>query len=197
MKKLYLIIFLVLANVSLLYVRIFSNKLKKIELNLKEGEVAIIILSLEESKSFLLSSKNGNLLYTFSYKDNQNLEQNISLFTDHLDYVFMRNEYPLSYPNKTVLDGLVVIQNIQLEPNRLYYNNRVLCINEVENCDFVYLTEEISLSENIDVVFYDESLSDTYIETLHKKWIDTYKITNDSYTILLLNDDYEVIHLAH
>ena len=129
MKKLYLIIFLVLANISLLCVRIFSNKLKKIELNLKEGEVAVIILSLEESKSFLLSSKNGNLLYTFSYKDDQNLEQNISLFTDNLDYVFMKHEYPLSYPNKTVLDGLVVIQNIQLEPNRLHYNNRIFKID--------------------------------------------------------------------
>ncbi len=197
MKKLYLIIFLIVINISLLYVKIFSNKMKKIDLKLKSDEIGVILLSLETSKSLLITNGDTFLLYTFSYQDDQNLVQRLSLFTDKVDYVFMQNEYSLSYPYKTVLDGLVVIQNIQLEPNRLHYNNKTFCINEIKNCNFVYLTEELEFEENLDAVFYDESLSDSYIETLHEKWLDVYKITTASSTILLLNKDYEVIHLAH
>lgn len=197
MKKLYLIIFLILINFLLLYGKIFSNKLKKINLKLKNNEIGIIILSLETSKSLLISTQENFLLYTFFYEDDKDLEQNISLFTDKLDYVFMKNEYPLSYPYKSLLDGLVVIQDVQLEPNKLHYNNKTFCINETNQCDFVYLTEEIEFEDSLDAVFYDERLSDSFVESLHKKWIDVYKITVDSYTILLFNEDYEVIHLTH
>lgn len=197
MKKIYLILFLIVINCCLLYGKIFSSKLKNIELKLKDEQIAIIILSLENNKSLLIKSYGSFLLYTFSYIDDQELELNVSLFTDKVDYIFMKEEYPLSYPHKMYLDGLVVVQNIQLEPNRVHYNNHTFCINEVENCDFTYLTEEISFSGQVGTVFYDESLSDSYIETLHEKWMDVYKVTNDSYTILLLNQDYEVIHLAH
>ncbi len=197
MKKLYLIIFLIVINFSLFYVRIFSNKMKKVNLKLRSDEIGIILLSLEKSKSLLITNSDTFLLYTFSYQEDENLAQRLSLFTDRVDYVFMKNEYSLSYPYKTVLDGLVVIQNIQLEPNRLHYNNKTFCINETKDCNFVYLTEELEFEENLDAVFYDEALSDSYIEKLHEKWLDVYKITTDSSTILLLNTDYEVIHLAH
>lgn len=196
MKKFYLIILLIVVNFSLLYVKIFSNKLKKIDLNLKEGDLGIIILSLNSSKSLLLHKDDSFLLYTFQYEDDKDLESNISLFTDKVEYVFMNQEYSLSYPYKNVLDGLVVIQGIQLEPNRLHYQNQKFCINEDKNCDFVYLTKEMDLKEDISVVFYDENLSDSYIEKLHEKWIDVYKVTNNGYTILVLNEDYEVIQLV-
>ncbi len=197
MKKLYLFIFLLFFNIGILYVRIFSNKLKKIDLNLKDDEIAIIILSLETSKSLLIDIQESFLLYTFSYYDDSNLEQNISLFTDKLDYIFMNEEYPLRYPYKNVIDGLAVIQNIQLEPNRIHYNNKTFCINETKECNFVYLTEEKEFDDDMEVIFYDDKLSDSYIETLHEKWTDVYKVTSNSYTIFILNDDYEVIHLAH
>lgn len=197
MKKLYLIFFLILLNCCLFYVRISSNQLKKIDLKLKADELAIIILSLDSSKSLLMTKPNFYSLYTFSYIDDKDLEQTISLFTDKVDYVFMNEEYPLSYPYKSVLDGLVVIQDIQLEPYRIHFHNKTFCINESKNCDFLYLTKEIEISDNIDAIFYDESLSNTYIESIHEKWVDAYKITDKSYTILVLNNDYEVIHLAH
>lgn len=196
MKKLYLIFLLVILNFGLFYVRIFSNQLKKIDLKLKDDELAIIILSLDASKSILLHKTNLFSLYTFSYIDDKDLEQNVSLFTDNVDYVFMSEEYPLSYPFKSVLDGVVVLQGIQIEPSRVHFRNKTFCINEIDSCDYIYLTKEIELPENVDAIFYDESLPTSYIESLHQKWLDVYKVTNKSYTILVLNDDYEVVHLT-
>jgi len=123
------------------------------------------------------------------------LENNVALFTEKVDYVFMNEEYPLSYPYKIQLDELTVIQNIQLEPNRLHYNNYTFCINEKENCDFIYLTKEIGDIQQKSTIFYDEFLAQEYIESFHDDWIDVYKITNESYTILVLGNDFEIIHL--
>ena len=107
----------------------------------------------------------------------------------------MREEYPLSYSYKMLLDEMVIIQDIQLEPNRIHYRNQTFCLNETAGCDYVYLTEEIPITDEVKAIFYDESLSEEYIQSLHKKWSDFYKITKDSYTILLLNKGYEVLHL--
>ncbi len=195
MKKVYLIIILVIINLFLLCGKIYSNKLKTIDLKLKEDEIAIVILSLQNSKSFLLKVQDIYLLYTVFYQSGKDLENSVSLFTDKVDYVFMNEEYPLSYPYKIHLDGLTVIQNVQLEPNRIHYNNYTFCINEKENCDFIYLTKEIGNIHQKSAIFYDESLSKEYIESFHDDWIDVYKTTNESYTILILGNDYEVIHL--
>lgn len=197
MKKIYLILFLLVVNFCLLYAKISSNKLKNIDLDLKDNQIAIIVLSLEKSKSFLIKMRDQFLLYVFSYEDDSELEINLSLFTEQPDYVFTREEYSLKYPYKMQVDGLVVIQDIQLESNKVHYNDFHFCINEIEQCDFIYLTEEIELPDNIGTIFYDEQLSSTYIESLHEKWTDVYKVTDDSYTILLLDQDYEVIHLDH
>lgn len=197
MKKLYLILFLILINVSLLYVKIYSNKLKNINLKLKDNEIAIIILFLEDSNSILIKSLDIHLLYTFDYRTEKNLESNISLFTNHIDYVFMKEEYTLSYPNKIHLDGLTVIQDIQIEPNKIHCNNYTFCIDMVDNCDFIYLTEEKEVNNQKSTIFYADSLPKSYIESFHDDWIDVYKVTKDNYTILLLSDDYEVIQLEH
>ncbi len=195
MKKVYLIIVLVIVNLFLLCGKIYSNKLKNINLKLKEDEIAVVILSLQDSKSLLVKAQDIYLLYTFSYENSKNLENNVALFTEKVDYVFMNEEYPLSYPYKIQLDELTVIQNIQLEPNRLHYNNYTFCINEKENCDFIYLTKEIGDIQQKSTIFYDEFLAQEYIESFHDDWIDVYKITNESYTILVLGNDFEIIHL--
>ncbi len=194
MKKVYLIV-LVIVNLFLLCGKIYSNKLKNINLKLKEDEIAVVILSLQDSKSLLVKAQDIYLLYTFSYENSKNLENNVALFTEKVDYVFMNEEYPLSYPYKIQLDELTVIQNIQLEPNRLHYNNYTFCINEKENCDFIYLTKEIGDIQQKSTIFYDEFLAQEYIESFHDDWIDVYKITNESYTILVLGNDFEIIHL--
>ena len=195
MKKVYLIIVLVIVNLFLLCGKIYSNKLKNINLKLKEDEIAVVILSLQDSKSLLVKAQDIYLLYTFSYENSKNLENNVALFTEKVVYVFMNEEYPLSYPYKIQLDELTVIQNIQLEPNRLHYNNYTFCINEKENCDFIYLTKEIGDIQQKSTIFYDEFLAQEYIESFHDDWIDVYKITNESYTILVLGNDFEIIHL--
>lgn len=197
MKKIYLILFLIVTNIFLLCVKIYSNKLKNINLRLKDNEIAIVILSLEDSKSLLIKSQDSYFLYTFDYLSEKNLNSNISLFTEKLDYVFMKEEYALSYPHKIHLDGLTVLQNIQLEPNKIHYNNYTFCINEVENCDFIYLTEEKEVSSKKSIIFYDYTLSNSYIESFHDDWIDVYKVSSGGYTILLLGTDYDVIYLEH
>lgn len=197
MKKIYLILFFIALSFYMLYGTVLSNKLKNIQLNLKEDEIAVVMLSLENSKSLLIKVHDEFILYTFLYQEDEILEQQVSLFTDSVNYVFTDASYPLSYPYKIILEGTAIIGGIQLQPNKIYYRDYVFCINVDSDCDFLYLTEELEISKEIGVVFYDEGLSATYIDTLHEKWMDVYKVTNQMFVIMLLGEDYEVLYLEH
>ncbi len=172
-----------------------AQELKKIHLTLEEGEMAVIFLSLPESNSLLFQRKESNLLYILSFLEDSTLSSTISLFTDHLDYVFMKEAYPLSYPYKILLDETVVLGNLQFEKNRFYYQGYTFCINTSSACDFLYVTEEIPIVGEPKVIFYQEDLSTNYVDSLFTKWVDLHKITQNSYTILFWKENYEVVRL--
>ncbi len=188
-------LFVIIINCTFLCIHIYSSRLKTIDIQLKENELAVVFLSLKESKSLLLKNQEEYILYVLDYQGEQELYSTISLFSRNLQYVFMREEYPLIYPYKVLLDHIVVLKNLQLERNRFYFHDKTFCINETKNCDYIYLTKEIPIENPVNVIFYDENLSSDYIESLHQKWGDFYKITSRSYTILFVKEEYEVIHL--
>lgn len=197
MKKWLLIIFLIILNFTILYCKIYSSDLKNIKLKLNDDELGIIIIHLENSTSLLLKNGDTYILYLLDYKDDTDLYINIELFTDKIDYVFMNEEYDLKYPYKIVIDGKIIIDDIRLEPNKISYKGSTFCINSIDNCDYVYLTEEMKINTTPKTIFYNELLSNNYIDKIHNLWTDSYKITENDFTILILNEEYEVIKLQH
>lgn len=192
-----LILFLLGICLFLFMAKTRSQQLSKVRISLKENEIAIIFLSFSSSKSLLIKTGEEYIFYLLSYEGMNDLEERVSLFTRKPDYVFMKEDYSLSYPHKKVLDELVVLGNIQLEPNRLHFQNHTFCINQIEGCDYVYLTEEIPTPEPIDVLFYDEELSSSYIEKFYEQWMDTYKISKQNYTVLFLQKGYQVVPIDY
>lgn len=197
MKKCIFIIFLIIINCTILYIKIFSNELKNIKVKLSEYEIAIIIIDLENSTSLLVKKEDNFILYIINYINDKDLYLNIELFTKNIDYVFMNEEYDVKYPNKMVIDGNILLDGIRLEPSKIYYNNKSFCIDIIDKCNYLYIVNELETNSAIDGIFYNENLSSIYIEKIHDMWIDTYKITKSDYTILILGENDEVIKLQH
>lgn len=195
MKKCLFITFLIFLNCTVLYTKIFSNELKNIKLNLKDEELAIVIIDLENSTSLLLKKEDNYILYILRYIDDKDLYLNIEIFTNNIDYVFMNEEYDIKYPNKMVIDGNILIDGIRIEPSKIYYKNKSFCINSTNKCNYIYLIDELEIKKPLDGIFYNQYLPEHYIEKLHDLWIDTYKITKNDYTILIIGKNDEILNL--
>ncbi len=197
MKKWILILFFIFCCLFFFLTKAKSKQLSHIHISLKEGEIAIIFLDFSASKSLLIKTSDEYLFYLLSDEGDSSLEEKVSLFTKVPDYVFMSSSYSLSYPHKKILDEVVVLEKIQLEPNKIHYQDHTFCINQVDDCDYVYLTEEIPIKKTLDVVFYEEDLNSSYIEKFYEQWTDTYKISKQNYTVLFLQDGYEVVPIDY
>ena len=195
MKKNYFIFFLIAFLFGTWCGKIYCNQLKNIDIKVKNDELALILLHLPYSDSILIKTKESYLLYIFRFEHAFDLKDYLSPFTEEIDYVFTKEEYSFSYPHKIVANNFMIVEDVMLERNRIHYHDYTFCINETKNCDFTYVTEEITFQSPIETLFYTDDLSISYVDRLHNEWIDFYKVTKDSYTILLLSDDYEIIHL--
>ena len=189
MKKYVLIISLIIINFLLIYSKINSTSIKDIKLNLSNDEVGIIFLPLPDSKSLLIKKGDINILYILSYTSNKRLQSAIDVFTDKIDYVISNQDYTI--PNSLVLEHAINIEDINIDQHRIVYNQHTFCINESSNCDYsYYLTTPIIISDQVDVLFYEPFLS---IDSLANTWLDKYKIIDDYYTVIVLNNEYEVM----
>jgi len=194
MKKLMFILFLLIINFYLLYCKISSIDIKNVKVKLKNDEVGIILLYLENSTNLLIQKDDYSLLYVLEYTSDDDLYETINLFTKKVDYVFMRDEYDLKYSYKVVVDGSILIDSIIIEKYRIRYNNHTFCIDTVKDCTYIYLTKEIE-GVNAKLVLYNDSLSNPFVDRLYDNWADIYKVTKNAYVVLILGKDYELVKI--
>ena len=108
----------------------------------------------------------------------------------------MNKEYyiDITAPKKIVNKRLNINNIVFLSDayNSISYNNNSLCINS-SNCDFVYYTNtNIKVNDNKALfISKNTSLSDK----LYEEWVDIYKLNNSVYTVLKINDTYEVLEI--
>lgn len=195
MKKIYIILILIVFNFLLLYMKIESANIDNIKVKLKNNELGIVIITLDNSNSLLIMKDDIKVLYILDYIDDLDLYDTVSLFTEEIDYVITNSPYNTNYKNEIVLDNILIINGIEISKNKIVYLDHNFCINQMNLCDYSYITTDLDVSDNIKVLLYNESLDQDYITSIQDKWIDSYKVTRSSYTIITLGDNYEITNL--
>ena len=176
MKKYFIIIILIILNILVYTDKTILSSSSKINLDLKEEEIALSIISLDNSKSILINKKD---LFVLEYIDSLNLEKVINLYGVNI----LRN----------------LIQNNNDLINIKSYNFCIYKSGTNKNlsiCNFIYFLDmdNINFSDEVLAVFFDKNIKENKIEKYYDKWVDSY-ILNDKtfYTLKFLNNDYEVI----
>lgn len=196
MKKLIAIIILCFINILIFYNKDKEVSIEKIDINLEFNELGITFLDLNDSNTLLISLNNTNILYVVDYKDSTNLKEELNRLGKSIDFIVMTKEYDIDIPApKKIINKRLNINNIVFLSdtyNSISYNNNSLCINS-SNCDFSYYTNNnIKVNDN-KALFISKNtrLSDK----LYEEWVDIYKLNNSVYTVLKINDTYEVLEI--
>lgn len=199
MKKMITIILIILN--LFVFKSVEKVSIEKIDLSLNKDELGIVFLNLENSNSLLLSLNNINILYVLNYINSDDIYENLSTFSINVDYVIMNSDYNIEIGEKKVFHDYLHLNNIVFN-NRDYiminYADKTLCINPtLNNCDYVYYTYNVDfyISNNNKIFFYNEKISTKYLNEIYNKWVDSYKISNDLYTIIKIKDNYEVLEI--
>lgn len=196
MKKLIAIIILCFINILIFYNKSKEVSIEKIDINLEFNELGITFLDLNDSNTLLISLNNTNILYIVDYKGSTNLKKELNKLGKSIDFIVMTKEYDIDItaPKKIINKRLNINNIVFLSDtyNSISYNNNSLCINS-SNCDFSYYTNtNIKVNDN-KALFISKNtrLSDK----LYEEWVDIYKLNNSVYTVLKINDTYEVLEI--
>lgn len=127
---------------------------------------------------------------------------------DNIDYLIKINntKYDIKYKEEYLLDKDIIINDIEFKINdkiEIIMDNNIFCIymreldkDNYSECDFIYLYNidkdfNITLMDNLLILFYDTYTKFNYrfMYELSKVWIDSYTISNTSYTTLTLYED--------
>lgn len=208
MKKYLIILFLLLLDVSLYLNKTKMSMTEVIDLKLQDNELAVTILSLENSKSILL---NNTDLLVLEYIDSTDIQETLNLYNvDILDNLILisNDVVDVKSYNKQTLNKKVEIENVNILKNNniitINYLDYSFCIYKeglnkiLNNCDFVYFLslDNIDFSDEVLVTFFDSIIKKEKIEKYYDKWVDSYILNVKSfYTLKLLKDDYNVIEI--
>lgn len=196
MKKLIAIIILCFINIIIFYNKGKEVSIEKIDINLEFNELGITFLDLNDSNTLLISLNNTNILYIVDYKDSTNLKKELNRLGKSIDFIVMIKEYDIDIPApKKIINKRLNINNIVFLSdtyNSISYNNSSLCINS-SNCDFVYYTNSNIKVNNNKVLFISRNIK--MKDKLYEEWVDIYKLNNSVYTVLKINDTYEVLEI--
>lgn len=194
--------FLILFIISFIFFSdIQSTSIEKIDLNLQDNELGIIFLNLENSNSMLLSLNGKNILYVLNYTKFDDINNYLKPFNLSIDYIIVNSDYNISLKDKIILDKYLYINNIFFNKDQyvmISYGDKSLCIDpSLNNCDYVYYSYDIPIyiNDNTKLFLYNDIITDKYLKEVYNKWIDSYKISKNIYTILKIKDNYEVLEI--
>lgn len=195
MKKILIFIAVILSSLS--YHKIMKTSVENINLSLIKDELGIIFINAKDNKGLLLSLNNQNILYIFKLHDYLEITNYLKPLNINIDYIIMNDNYQVD--NKQIIfQEYLYLNNITFE-NQDYitikYNNQSLCIDpKYNNCDYVYyiVEKDYYIDDRTKIFLYNDDLN---VDKIYNQWIDSYKITNQVYTILKIKDKYDIIEI--
>lgn len=215
MKKIILIITLFLFCILVIDIKIKTAFIEKIDLNLDDSELAVIFLSSEEYKAVLIKNNLSTSLIVLDYKENKTFNDDLNKFVENkLDFVFLNNpdiKLNIDYSIKDILSNSIKTESYSILKNQniimINNDNYNICLydigvnNLVNSCDFIYFLNmdyQVSLSEDVKAIFYENKIASKFKENSYIKWIDNYELSNDIYNILKISkDSYDVITIPN
>lgn len=212
MRKILLIFFLIIIYVIIITKKIDQAFVEKIDLNLKQNEMGITFISLDDSKSLLINKGSTKILMVLKYLNNHKINDVLKMFNvKKLDYILMNGNYNISVktnrkeiiPNKKMeISDMEIINDHDVI--KIDYLNHRFCIFEKSNpvrlngdCQYIYflnINKNVSINDETNMIFYNEGTNPIFLEPVYDKWIDIYVIKKDYYVTLKLDEDnYDTI----
>ena len=198
MKRIILLIVLIIINCVMIYTKIESSNIKKIDLELEKEELGIVFFK----DLLLFEINNKNIVYLLNYTNDFKIKREISALVKNIDYIIMNKNYKTNINNKVILDDKINLENINFlydDYLQIIYKDYKLCVDvkEINDCDFLFYTgnNNIYVNENTKAIFYTNNIKRKYIDNTYNKWLDYYKVEKNMYNVIKLNNFYEVIEI--
>lgn len=196
MKKIIIIVILLIFNFCVVCAKISNTELDKVELKLTKDELGIVTFNLKNSTSLLFKYHDKYYLYIYDFDDSKNIKNSEEVFTSYVDYIFMNNNYNYHDSRAKIVKNEVV-DDLIFTDDKIMFKDSTICINQSTNCDYVFINrEDVLISKDNKAVFYSNELNEKYVDYLKSFWIDTYLLSDESYTVVTIGDDYSVESLV-
>lgn len=198
MKRIILLIVLIIINCVMLYTKIESSNIENIDLELEMDELGIVFF--DDILLFKINDK--SIVYLINYTDDISIKTKTNAFTNDINYIIMNKNYKTKIYNKLIIKDKIDLENINFVYDdylQISYNDYKLCIDakDINDCDFLFYTvnNKFFVNENTKVIFYTDGINRKYIDNTYNKWLDYYKVENNTYNVMKLNNFYEVIEI--
>ena len=198
MKRIILLIVLIIINCVMLYTKIESSNIENIDLELEMDELGIVFF--DDILLFKINDK--SIVYLINYTDDISIKTKTGAFTNDINYIIMNKNYKTKIYNKLIIKDKIDLENINFVYDdylQISYNDYKLCIDakDINDCDFLFYTvnNKFFVNENTKVIFYTDNINTKYIDNTYNKWLDYYKVENNTYNVMKLNNFYEVIEI--
>lgn len=198
MKRIILLIVLIIINCVMLYTKIESSNIENIDLELEMDELGIVFF--DDMLLFKINDK--SIVYLINYIDDISIKTKTGAFTNDINYIIMNKNYKTKIYNKLIIKDRIDLENINFVYDdylQISYKDYKLCIDakDINDCDFLFYTvnNKFFVNENTKVIFYTDGINRKYIDNTYNKWLDYYKVENNTYNVMKLNNFYEVIEI--
>lgn len=198
MKRIILLIVLIIINCVMLYTKIESSNIENIDLELEMDELGIVFF--DDMLLFKINDK--SIVYLINYTDDISIKTKTNAFTNNINYIIMNKNYKTKIYNKLIIKDKIDLENISFiydDYLQISYKDYKLCIDakDINDCDFLFYTvnNKFFVNENTKVIFYTDGINRKYIDNTYNKWLDYYKVENNTYNVMKLNNFYEVIEI--
>lgn len=206
LKRIFIIIILIIIYVFIIKIKTKDVFLSKVDLNLRENEVAIVLYNDDMSTYFYIVDNGINNLFLFEPLKDKKVNEFLSAFhISKLDNLFSYSESKLNSINKFSLYDKNKINNIEYYNFKIKIFDYTFCTyqeninNNIDDCTFIYfnaIDKSINLSNSNKVVIYKDSMPDNFKEMLYTKWIDIYELSSENYTVIkIVEDNYNIINI--
>ncbi|MGI6329711.1 MAG: hypothetical protein ACOXZR_02490 [Bacilli bacterium] len=202
---LFLIIFLIIIQPQTKLVGI-----SKIDFNLDDDELAVVFINQFPDSFLLFFNEEVRILVVLNYKKG-NLQETLKKFNIRpVNVLLIKDiEIDFNYHKKIKLTTSYEEEDIRfkLEQNiiKVEYEEALFCIyvkrmearNKFLDCDFIYFYHvlgitHLDISKETDLIFYHNKrpLPTFLMEKIYERWLDTYILRDDEFTIMKMEEDY-------
>ncbi len=208
-KVMIIFVFIVICFIFIFKEEVAVVNVEKINLNLKEEEIGVVFIDQDKDDYLLILSDKVSLLLVLD-----NLKQDIEKILNKFNVYDVK--FILIKDNNIRIDkNIIKLMDYYKEGDiefflkediiKIVYGDTSFCIYinstanklDIFDCNLVYFYKVLNIpylkiNERTDVIFYhyERPLPSYLVEKIYEKWINTYMIRNNEWTVIKIGDGY-------
>jgi len=184
--------------------------ISKIDFNLDDEELAVVFINDFPDSFLLFLNEEVRILVVLNYKK-RNFQETLNKFNMGPFNVLLIKDIDLDFNYhkkiKLITDYEEEDINFVLDQNiiKVEYEDALFCIyvsrmdarNKFLDCDFIYFYNvlgitHLDISKETDLILYHNKrpLPTFLMEKIYERWLDTYILRDDEFTIMKMEEDY-------